>query len=74
MEQQVAELRAENAALQAEYESGYDLADVERTALALGMVPKEQVEHVTLYVAPAPQQETIGPLAQFWSFLIGLFA
>lgn len=74
MERQVAELQAENKALQAEYEDGYDLVEVERTALALGMIPKEQVEHVTLYVQPAPQQQTVGPLAQIWSFLVGLFA
>lgn len=74
MEQQAMQLRAENLELQAEYEAGYNLEQVEQTALALGMVPKDQVEHVTLYVQPTPTQKTVSPLAQLWSFLSGLFA
>ena len=74
MEQRVVELQAENDALQAEYESGYDLAEVEKTALALGMVPKEQVEHVTLYVQAPAEDQTVGAWGQIWAFLTGLFA
>lgn len=46
----VAQLQQENAALRQEYESGYDLKDVEQKALEMGLVPIEQVEHVTIEV------------------------
>lgn len=74
MEQRVVELQAEHDALVEEYEAGYDLAQVEKTALALGMVPKEQVEHVTLYVGAAPQEQPVTLWNQILSFLSGLFA
>ena len=45
---QINRLIQENEQLQDQYESGYDLADVEKTALALGMVPAQQVEHISL--------------------------
>lgn len=48
MENYVASLRIENAELTAAYESGYDLEEVEKTALALGMVPVEQVKTISI--------------------------
>ena len=50
MDGYVAQLQQENAALRQEYESGYDLKDVEQKALEMGLVPIEQVEHVTIEV------------------------
>ena len=44
----VQQLTAENAAMEQQYAQGYDLEDVEKTALALGMVPADQVSHVQL--------------------------
>ena len=38
----------ENRTLEETYKASYTLSDVEKTALALGMVPAEQVEHVRL--------------------------
>ena len=74
MEQRVAEMRVENEKLQAEYEAGYDIDTVEKTALALGMVPEEQVTHVKLEVKqPAPEKEP-SAWAQFVAMLSGLFA
>ena len=48
LENHVESLIERNEALWQEYESGYDLEEVEKTALALGMVPAQQVEHVYL--------------------------
>lgn len=45
---QIQRLVEENRTLEATYADSYDLADVEKTALALGMVPVEQVEHIRL--------------------------
>jgi len=76
MEQYVQSLQEENAALKAEYTAGYDVAEVERMALALGMVPCEQAQQVTLQLS-VPQEPVTQNLS-FWDrigvFLAGLFA
>ena len=66
-------LRQENATLQAEYDAGYDIENVRQTALALGMVPVEQVQRIPIQVH-VPQQETPSKWDQFCIFLAGLFA
>ena len=74
MEQYVEQLSEQNRQLQQTYESGYDLEVVENTALALGMVPKDQVETVTIYVSESQQTETITLWTRIGTFLAGLFA
>ena len=44
MENYVTRLSAEHKALTNEYENGYDLESIKQTALALGMVPVEEVQ------------------------------
>ena len=67
-------LQQENAQLQQNFAESYDIEQIKRTALALGMVPVEQVEHVTVKL-PAVE-ETVEPTAweRFTTFLTGLFA
>lgn len=73
MDAYVQTLRQENVALQEEYDAGYDLENVEQTALALGMVPVEQVQHITIHVQePVPAQPS--KWEQIRLFLVGLFA
>lgn len=67
-------LHAENTALQATYENSYDLEQVEKTALALGMVPMEQVKRITISAPPAEAVEEPGTWERFYTFLTGLFA
>ena len=43
-------LEKENKELTAKYEAGYDLEEVERTALALGMVPESEVPHTVVKI------------------------
>ena len=74
MEQRVEKVLMENQELQKEYESGYDLEQVERTALALGMVPKAEVQHVKLHVQVPQVQTPDTAWDQFVAFLTGLFA
>lgn len=50
MENYVQQLTSENEALQAEYEAGVNLDEVEKTALALGMVPKSQLPSTEIYM------------------------
>ncbi len=51
-------LRDENAILEHNYRSGYDLDQIEEQALALGMIPVSQAQHIQVYtVAPQVQAE-----------------
>jgi len=74
MEQYVEQLQEQNESLRAEYAEGYDLAEVERTARALGMVHADQVKHVTVQVQtpePTPRHTL---WEQIGMFLARLFA
>ena len=53
----VAQLEAENDRLKTEYEHGYDLAEIRISAEAMGMVPVEEVRHVTIQVPEAVVEE-----------------
>ena len=73
MSSYVQELRAENKALRAEFEAGFNLEEVNHTAQALGMVSKDQVRHVNLQVQQEAQQP-VGAWERMVTFLTGLFA
>ena len=77
MREYAAYLSEENASLSQTYEEGYDLAEVERSALALGMIPAEEAKNITISVAvpAAPQQEQeSGMWARMSAFIEDLFA
>lgn len=63
-------LRSDNTALQEEYKSGYDLKDVEQKALEMGLVPIDQVEHVTIELPETPVEEE----PTFWENVGAFFA
>ncbi len=75
MQQYIERLQQENLQLQETYEAGYDLENIREIALAVGMVPVESVENITIDVQ-VPQQEERE--MSFWeaatTFLAGLFA
>ncbi len=48
MVEYVQTLQAENESLRTQYEGKCDLAEIEEAALALGMVPKEEVAHTVI--------------------------
>ncbi len=67
-------LQAQNVQLQDTYTSGYNLEEIEKIAIALGMVPKDTLVREEIQVTiPAPQQEPTR-WENFWSFVTGLFA
>ena len=71
----VQRLQEENERLQAEFDELYDPAAVEEVALALGMVPVDQVEHRTIRVAPVEEIPEVPDLwEQLQDFFEGLFA
>ena len=67
-------LRQENASLQTTLSEGYNVAEIERTALALGLVPREQVKHVTIELPAEEIESEPNSWDQFYTFLTGLFA
>ena len=74
MSNYVSRLNSENAQLQADYRSQYDLEDIRVKAQALGMVPKSELEVRTGYVTiPQPEPEMTW-LEEIQWFLSGLFA
>ena len=74
MSDYVSRLNSENAQLQADYRSQYDLEDIRVKAAALGMVPKSELEKRTVYVTvPQPEPEMTW-LEEIQWFLSGLFA
>ena len=74
MSNYVSRLNSENAQLQADYRSQYDLEDIRVKAQALGMVPKSELEVRTMYVTiPQPEPEMTW-LEEIQWFLSGLFA
>ena len=73
MEQYVQTLRNNNEILQDTYNT-IDLNEVEQMALALGMVPEAQAEHVRISVPAEQVVEEPGAWESVWTFLAGLFA
>ena len=74
MSNYVSRLNSENAELQADYRSQYDLEDIRVKAQALGMVPKSELEVRTVYVTiPQPEPEMTWLEEVQW-FLRGLLA
>lgn len=73
MESYVAELSASHADLLHKYETGYDLAAIEEAALAMGMIPAEEANTLTIRV-PRPAEDVADPDENFYAILSGLFA
>ena len=74
MSNYVSRLNSENAQMQADYRSQYDLEDIRVKAQALGMVPKSDLEVRTVYVTiPQPEPEMTWLEEVQW-FLSSLFA
>ena len=67
-------LQVENETLRSEYEAGYDLETVEKTALALGMIPVEEAQRVSIQVQDIETPAKTGAWEGFFTFLAGLFA
>lgn len=71
----VAQLQQENEALHTQYDAECDLEKIEQTALALGMIPREDAARIEITVElPPQQQEAVSIWQQIGTFLTGLFA
>ena len=74
MEEYVIYLNHQNRTIKKEYAESYTLEDVEKTALALGMVPVDQIEQKTIYVPEVVVEENPTIWESVGTFLTGLFA
>ncbi len=74
MEQYVTSLTEENTALRSTYTAGYDLRQVEQTALALGMIPAEQARQISIQVSPMHTEQTVALWESLGNILAGLIA
>lgn len=70
----VERLNTENAQLRATYEAGYDSDEIYQIATAMGMVPADQAQHVTIQVNVPEAQSEPTAWENFCVFLTGLFA
>ena len=67
-------LQQENAQLQDTYTSGYDLEEVRQIAIAMGMVPMEEVPHLQMQVETPQVEQEPTAWESFWTFFLGMFA
>ncbi len=75
MQNYILQLQQENAQLQQTYENGYDLEEIRDIALAVGMIPAEEADRITISVElPQPQQRELTLWEKVTTFLAGLFA
>ena len=71
----VQQLAEQNQVLEETYRSSYDLEQIEKEALALGFVPVDQVQHITMQVSrPVEASVEQTPWDALVAFFGGLFA
>ena len=77
MEAYLQQLQEDNQRLQEQYEAGYDLDYIRETALAMGLVPMEQVQHIQM-AADSDNIVDVEIQMSVWeafcAFVTGLFA
>ena len=70
----VSELKRENARMNHAYRLSYDLEDIKTKALAMGMVPKSELETLTVNVTVPEREVELTRMDEIRLFLEGLFA
>ena len=74
MRDYVEELSQENETLKQTYAQGYDLQEIEKTAIALGMVPAENVSNNPIQVQMPQEEQAPTGWEKLVAFLTSLFA
>ena len=70
----VSDLKKENARLNHAYHLSYDLEDIKAKALAMGLVPKSELETVAITVTVPEREPVLTRRDEIRLFLEGLFA
>jgi len=73
MAQYVESLSQKSESLAQEYAAGYDLHEIEKTALALGMVHSDQASHRGVIVQ-MESETPVQPQMNFWQNLVAFFS
>ena len=73
MEGYMGTLKAENYALQKTYDAGYDLEEVRTAAEAMGLVPIEQVRHITIAIPEPEVVEELPWWEEMWNEFVSMF-
>ena len=73
METCYAALKAENYAQQKTYDNHVDLEDVRAAAEAMGLVPLEQVQHITVHIPQPETPEELPWWQELWNDWVALF-
>lgn len=71
LQQDVQDQRSYNAQLREKYEQDIDLEEIRRAALALGMVPEDQVRHISISVSKTQPEQDDGFLTQLTAAIPG---
>lgn len=74
MKQYALSLQEENAQLREIYEASYDLEEIRQIALAMGMVPVEDVTHLQVQLSAPEEVQEYTAWESFCAFMVGLFA
>ncbi len=74
MQAYVRQLEEQNTQIKKEYYDSIDLVQIEKTALALGMVPQDQVQNIQISVPAEPVAPQPTVLESILAFLTNLFA
>ena len=74
MEAYVAQLATRNAELDEQYKSGYDIRQIEESALALGMVTRDQVQTFSIDVTAPYEVQSVTVWERIGTFLTTIFA
>ena len=67
-------LNKENAKLEREYREGYDLADIQSKALALGLVPRDQLTSRTVTVTMPVEEPEVSRVDMIRQYFEDMFA
>lgn len=70
----VSYLNKQNSDLEKEYRAGFDLADIESKALALGMVPREELQNRTVTVTVPEKEPELSRVQQIKTYFEDMFA
>ena len=74
MDTYVSYLNKANARLEETYRSGYNLEDIRNKALAMGLVPVEELERRTVTVTVPEKEPEVSRIQQWRETLENLFA
>lgn len=69
----ISELRSEGYVLERKYENGYDLEEVRIAAEAMGLVPKDQVRHITVSIPEPVVEQPLPWWQKLWNDFLFLF-